>query len=87
MSGILLIGGPPCQPWSKLGHRNEAQDFRAAEIEVFCNLKRSLAEWCQHQGKQFRFLLENVFMSSAAREYISTRAGTQPVALHAADFG
>ena len=86
---VLLIGGPPCQPFSGLGTKPKGFDEeRSAPIREFVRVKKELALQCQVMGIRFLWLMEEVAsMSVTHREEINARLEAQPVLLNAADFG
>ena len=59
-TGIFLVGGPPCQPFSSLGSQAGFRDARASPCEHFCQLKVALAAQCVHAGIPFEALMEEV---------------------------
>ena len=86
---VILIGGPPCQPYSGLATDPKGlSDPRAAPLRHFVRLREELREALVGTGIQFFWLLEEVAsMSAAHRAELTQLIGAEPVLLHAADFG
>jgi len=87
-SRVLLMAGPPCQPWSSLGPQQGRLDTRADAIDVFADFLHDLKAKCDKDRMPFDWLMEEVAsMSKEARDHISDKLGTTPVAVNAADWG
>jgi len=88
-TAVLLIGGPPCQPFSGLGSNPRGfEEERSAPIKEFVRLRGEAKELCEELGLHLFWLMEEVAsMSAKHRDQISELLGTQPVLMHAADFG
>ena len=87
-SRVLLMAGPPCQPWSSLGPQQGRLDARADAIDVFVNLLHDLRTACRKSRIPFDWLMEEVAsMSKESRDLISDKLETTPVAVNAADWG
>ena len=87
-SRVLLMAGPPCQPWSSLGPQQGRLDSRADSIDVFANFPRDLRATCRKNHMPFDWLMEEVAsMSKESRDLISDKLGAAPVAVNAADWG
>ena len=55
---VLLVGGPPCPPFSPLsGNPRGWEDKRTEPLRHFARLKKELAEMCQREGWLFRWLM------------------------------
>ena len=87
---LVLIGGPPCQPFSQLANAPAGfTDPRPALTHAFVQLREALRQQVRlDKGKQFHWLLEEVAsMSAEHRTEVSNILGAQLVLLNAADFG
>ena len=86
---ILLIGGPPCPPFSALSSAPKGfADERSAPLREYKRIRDTLQELCKPAGITFLWLLEEVgSMSASHRQEISELLGAEPVLLHAADYG
>ena len=86
---ILLVGGPPCPPFSPLsGNPQGWSDPRTGPLRHFVRLKNGLAEACQREGLRFKWFMEEVAtMAAVHRDEISRLLDAAPVLIHAADFG
>ena len=74
----LLIGGPPCQPFSVGGKRRLFSDPRAAMLRRFIEIKQDLnPTW---------FLMENVCMPTECIKEISEGLGVEPIWLDSSSF-
>ena len=74
----LLIGGSPCQGFSKSGNRLNFEDPRS---KLFFEFVRILKE-C----KPKYFLLENVVMNKESRDIISEYLGVEPIEINSNKF-
>jgi site-specific DNA-cytosine methylase len=70
----LLIGGSPCQGFSKSGNRLNFEDPRS---KLFFEFVRILKEF-----KPKYFLLENVVMNKESRDIISEYLGVEPIEIN-----
>ena len=88
---LLLIGGPPCQPFSHLGSQKSGfDDPRSGPLEAFIRIRNALRDRVVFEAgrREFCWLLEEVAsMSAAHRDCISELVGSPPVLLNAADWG
>ena len=85
---ILLVAGPPCQPFSGLsGRATGFEDPRSHPLLAFKEVRgRILSDVCPRDVQEVRWLVEEVAsMSATDREAISSLLGAQPVLLNAAD--
>lgn len=74
----LLIGGSPCQGFSKAGKNLGFNDPRSRLLFEFVSIKNALnPRW---------FLLENVGMKSSDANFVSALLGVQPVQIDSALF-
>ena len=96
--GILLTGGPPCQPFSQLGPARwdgatgfEDRRRRDEPLLYFAELREALASACAKMAPwplHFRFFMEEVAsMKKGDRARITELLGTPPVFLDGADWG
>ena len=74
----LLIGGPPCQPFSVGGKRRMFSDPRASLLRKFIEIKDAV--------KPTWFLMENVSMPIGCINEISDAIGVDPIWLDSAAF-
>lgn len=75
----LLIGGSPCQPFSKANKFREGfLDVRAGPFQGYIRLLEA--------ARPRYFLFENVIMADESRDEITKALGVQPVLLNSADF-
>ena len=87
-TGILLAGGPTCQPFSLAGHQRGWADSHSSPSSHFCLLQRRLNVQCQEVNCRFACFMEQVAtMSVENREIITEKFGGPPVLVQAADFG
>ena len=89
VSGVLLIGGEPCQPFSSLGKQKGFREHseRAHLVHVFPEAKDALADVCRN-CKPFRWLLEETgTRPDKDRRPFSEILGQIPVAIQSADWG
>ena len=85
---LLLLAGPPCQPFSGLELQHSWSDPRADPPKHTINLVSGLRLECQHQNITFKFLVEEVAsMPAKIREEVSDGLGMQPCVVHAGDWG
>jgi site-specific DNA-cytosine methylase len=70
----LLIGGSPCQGFSKSGNRLNFEDPRSKLFFEFVRILR--------QCKPKYFLLENVVMNKESRDIISEYLGVEPIEIN-----
>ena len=86
---VLLGAGPPCQPFSGLSSSPKGfEDERTAPLKAFVRIRDDLEAYCRGKGLVFKWLLEEVAsMSITHRQEITQLVGSQPVLIHAADFG
>jgi site-specific DNA-cytosine methylase len=71
----LLLGGSPCQGFSKMGKQLNFDDPRSRLFFVYAEIKEHL----QKVNPGVKFLLENVNMRKEYRAVISDRLGVEPV--------
>lgn len=74
----LLIGGSPCQGFSKAGKNKGFEDFRSQLFFEYVRL------WAQIRPKFF--ILENVKMKKADRDLVSFLLGVEPVEICSSNF-
>lgn len=72
----LLMGGSPCQGFSRAGKERGIADVRSQLIFDFINIKDTL--------KPRYFLLENVKMNKTDLDMISTLIGCEPIEINSA---
>ena len=85
---VLLAGGPPCTPFSSLGHRRGWDDPRSQPVLKFFELRDGLADLCAAHGLAFVWLMEEVAsMDEQTRTHINGLAGHPPILVHAGDWG
>lgn len=72
----LLIGGSPCQGFSRNGKSLNFEDPRSKLFFEYVRILRYLKE---HNNPDIIFLLENVHMKKEYRDIISDHLGVQPV--------
>ncbi|AUR84422.1 C-5 cytosine-specific DNA methylase [Vibrio phage 1.055.O._10N.286.55.E9] len=76
----LVIGGSPCQGFSKAGKLLEFDDPRSKLYFVFEDILNHIQNWRKLMGKPpAEFMLENVRMTNYSREVITERLGVKPV--------
>lgn len=74
----LLLGGSPCQGFSRAGDELNFSDPRSALFFEFVRLKNAV--------KPKHFLLENVDMKKEWRDIISAFLGVEPIMINSSDF-
>lgn len=74
----LLLGGSPCQGFSRAGAGLNFDDPRS---RLFFDYARHLEE-CQRVNPDVKFLLENVWMKQDWQDVISEYLGVQPIVLN-----
>jgi DNA-cytosine methyltransferase len=74
----LLIGGSPCQGFSRAGFKLEFKDERSKLIFEYIRLVKEL--------KPKYFLLENVYMKQDCIDFISQELGVEPVRINSSIF-
>ena len=86
---VLLVGGPPCQPFTELATDPQGwSDPRSEPIVHFKRIRDGMREKLRAIGIDFAWLMEEVAsMTKEFRDQISAFLDCQPVLLHAADFG
>ena len=86
---VLLVGGPPCPPFSSLSSNPQGfNDERSAPLVRFVELRDEIGSACAATGMRFRWLMEEVAtMEVAHRAAITELVGEVPTLIHAADFG
>ena len=86
---VLMVGGVPCQPFSGLADDPRGMaDPRAAPIGHFVRIRDGLSAHLRRADIDFYWMIEEVAsMTRAHRDEISRITGTEPVLLHAADYG
>ena len=86
--GILLAGGPPCQPFSLAGRQRGWAESRSSPSSHFCSLQRLLRTRCKEASLRFECLMEQVAtMNVENRDILTEKFGEPPVLVQAAEFG
>ena len=87
---LMLIMGPPCQPFSLLATTPLGlDDPRCAALKSFVKIRDALDKgFSTRDARKFRWILEEVAnMTAPHRDAISKLLGCQPVLVNAADWG
>ena len=87
VAAVLLLAGPPCQPFASLGAQRGFADNRSKSIETFREVRDDLACLCAGL-KPFHWLMEESgTLQQEDRAQISNMLGEVPIAVQAADWG
>ena len=85
---VILLCQPPAQRSGLASLPKAYGEERTVPIQQFLRIRVAIREYCEINGVNFKWLLEETAtMSQAHRQEISQAVGESPLLIHASDFG